>query len=348
MRKQLHFDRLCRIIGSAQERGAKRVSGMSFQLDVAGKCQNPRTVCLFARPPASERDPREKFADHVRKFFPGAKVKRMLDERPRRAKYIRVEAGARVPVEQRTRHPLQLELQVRCRKCDKCRELRRIIWSQRAQAETQVAPRTWFGTLTLSPEAQVTMGNRARVRLAAQGIDFEAISFADQFAERHREIGSEITKYLKRVRKQCGSFRYLLVVEHHKSGLPHYHMLVHEVVEGAVTHAVLAQQWQIGFEKWRLVAQTKQATYLCKYLAKTNAARVRASAEYGSRLPKFSLKTLAGLSEALATLPAPPHDYPPSVYSTPTPSEALPPKGAGGREKDLMRGGDPLGGEDPH
>lgn len=159
-----------------------------------------------------------------------------------------------------------------------------MIWEQRAKAEVQAAQRTWFGTLTLRPEAHATMGSRARVRLSRQGIDFDALPFGEQFLERHREINVEITKYLKRVRKQSPlGFRYLLVVEHHKSGLPHYHMLVHELVDGAVKYAVLADQWQLGFEKWKVVADMRQATYLCKYLSKATIARVRASVAYGSK-----------------------------------------------------------------
>jgi hypothetical protein len=155
-------------------------------------------------------------------------------------------------------------------------------WSFRAKAEVQSAPRTWFGTLTLRPEAHATMLSRVRVRLAGQGIDFDALPFGEQFLERVKECSPEVTKYLKRVRKQSVvGFRYLLVVEHHKSGLPHFHLLVHERQLGTVRYAVLSSQWLLGFEKWNVVADLNQATYLCKYLSKATIARVRASAGYG-------------------------------------------------------------------
>lgn len=165
-----------------------------------------------------------------------------------------------------------------------------MLWEQRAKAETEIASRTWFGTLTLRPEAHATIANRARSRLSRQGIDFEMLAFGEQFLERHRECNLEITKYLKRVRKHSGSFRYLCVAEHHKSGLPHYHLLVHEFIEGSVKHEVLSRQWGLGFEKWKLIHETKQATYLCKYLSKASVARVRASGGYGDQLKQIEFR----------------------------------------------------------
>lgn len=155
-------------------------------------------------------------------------------------------------------------------------------WAMRAKAEVQGSPRTWFGTLTLRPEAHTTMLARARARMSRQGIDFDTLAFGDQFAERVKQCNVEITKYLKRVRKATpAGFRYLLVAEHHKSGLPHFHMLVHERESGSVKHAVLSGQWLLGYEQWRLIESLNQATYLCKYLSKATVARVRASGGYG-------------------------------------------------------------------
>lgn len=157
-----------------------------------------------------------------------------------------------------------------------------MLWSERARAEVQSSPRTWFGTLTLRPQAHATVVARARVRLSEQGVDFDMLPFGEQFVERHKIVSDEITKYLKRVRKASEApFRYLCVAEHHKSGLPHYHLLVHETIEGTVKHAVLSGQWALGFEKWRIVSELAEATYLCKYLSKASVARVRASERYG-------------------------------------------------------------------
>lgn len=156
-----------------------------------------------------------------------------------------------------------------------------MLWRTRAEHETRAALRTWFGTLTLNPAAHMTMVSRARVRLAQQGIDFDDLPIGEQFIERHREISREITKYLKRVRKISGQFRFLMVAEHHKSGLPHYHVLVHERDAHGVKHRVLSSEWKLGFEKWRLLTDLREASYLCKYLAKATVARVRASGAYG-------------------------------------------------------------------
>lgn len=157
------------------------------------------------------------------------------------------------------------------------------MWTARAVAEVQAAARTWFGTLTFRPDAQVRFMNLARERLRHQGLDYDALAFGDQFAELVRHAGAEVTMYLKRVRKEAGtSFRYLCVAEHHKSGLPHFHLLVHEQQSGDLKHAILSKQWQrCGFEKWRLASTHAEAAYLCKYLSKTSVARVRASERYG-------------------------------------------------------------------
>lgn len=170
------------------------------------------------------------------------------------------------------------------------------MWSTRAKAETQAAKRTWFGTLTLRPEAHVIMRSRARVRLATQGIDFDSLPIGEQFILHHHQCSIEITKYLKRVRKESAAqFRYLLVAEHHQSGLPHYHVLIHEHV-GAVKHATLAKQWLLGFEKYRLVTDLREATYLCKYLSKATVARVRASVRYGETFSNIADEDQRGKS----------------------------------------------------
>lgn len=150
--------------------------------------------------------------------------------------------------------------------------------------ETDRATRTWFGTLTLRPELQHRAKLEAAVYVKRRGIgDFEAMSEKEQFSARHRIVSQWLTKYIKRVRKSSGApLRYLLVAEAHQSGLPHYHMLVHESSpEHPVTERVLRLKWTLGFSRWSL-ANEKSAAYVCKYLTKTAMARVRASRGYGS------------------------------------------------------------------
>jgi hypothetical protein len=154
------------------------------------------------------------------------------------------------------------------------------MWTQRATLECAKANRTWFGTLTLSPWRHDYAANLARIRLARNGVDLEALAPGEQFAERHREISKEITKYLKRVRKKV-AFRYLIICEAHVSGLPHYHILVHET-HAPIEWRHLSWPWKWGFSKFKLVKdEAHSADYVCKYLSKSDRARVRASVRYG-------------------------------------------------------------------
>lgn len=179
-----------------------------------------------------------------------------------------------------------MELETRCRKCGPCLRFRAAQWRRRCEAELKRSVRTWFVTLTLSPQQHFEALCRASLRLAGEGESFDALSSERQFAERHREINPELTKWLKRVRKQSGAaFRYCLVAEAHKSGLPHYHLLISELDEARpLRAAVIREQWTLGFSQARLVAKTDEAahaSYAAKYLSKSAAARVRASKGYG-------------------------------------------------------------------
>jgi hypothetical protein len=181
--------------------------------------------------------------------------------------------------------PITVIMEVPCRRCTKCLRRRSAHWRLRAQAELSAAPRTWFGTLTLTPETHWTMQARAMSRLHAGGTLWELLSPDEQFTERHREISKEITLWLKRIRKESGAkLRYILVAEAHKSGLPHYHCLVHETgVDDCVRYRTLNGQWRLGFSRFELVdSASPAARYVCKYLSKTALARVRASVEYGN------------------------------------------------------------------
>jgi hypothetical protein len=158
----------------------------------------------------------------------------------------------------------------------------------RAESEIRAAKgRTWFVTLTLAPERHFWVISQARHRLAAQAIDFDAMSERDRFREQVNIINQEITLWLKRLRKQSNApLRYVLVAERHKSGLPHFHALLHEMDESTpVRAALIKSQWRFGFSQCKLVAQgenpQKAARYVSKYLSKDALARVRASVGYG-------------------------------------------------------------------
>lgn len=177
----------------------------------------------------------------------------------------------------------RIEVHVPCRKCPACLAARSRLWAARARFEIKRSARTWFGTLTLAPEYHMRTLSAARQAAARLGEDFECFDQSRQFVERHKIVSAEITKYLKRLRKDSGAaFKYLLVAEPHKSGLPHYHILVHEVSQWApVTRRQLQDNWACGFSRWKLVDNEKPAGYVAKYLSKTIAARVRASIGYG-------------------------------------------------------------------
>lgn len=185
------------------------------------------------------------------------------------------------------------EIIATCRKCDNCLRRRAAHWRLRSYAEYQNAARTWFGSLTLSPEqhSRVTMACQAYA--LKNGDDFDAMSPDRQFAMRHKCINREITLYLKRVRKYSGAdIRFVCVVEAHKSGLPHYHILIHESnPANPVRHALLKEQWRVGFSDFKLVTSKAAAGYVTKYLSKSSMARVRASLDYGNFTSSDIVKT---------------------------------------------------------
>lgn len=181
---------------------------------------------------------------------------------------------------------------LRCRKCSTCLYARGKYWEEAATREIALAYgrgcRTWFGTLTLTPEEQA---KAAYAAMSAVGVEaFGAMTASEQMPLRHGAVSRSLTLALKRLRKRLGvnTFRYLLVCEAHKSGLPHYHALVHETSrDRPIRKSVLNDFWPLGFSQWRL-AKPEAAKYTAKYLSKSAVARVRASVRYGSWTHDFS------------------------------------------------------------
>lgn len=223
----------------------RRNGATSHEWDISGSCQAPMTRELVSRPLRVRRD-----------LFMGR--------------------GAGVTY--------SMVLHVRCRRCEACCRLKSAQWRARASDETHRAARTWFGTITISPATHYRLIAVAAARLADGGTVYESLSAAEQFDEVMRELGSETTKYIKRVRAESGAaLKYIVVAERHASGVPHLHMLVHEVDrDRPVRERTLSKQWAaLGFVKWRLVHDRRAAAYVCKYIAKSPLARVRASVRYG-------------------------------------------------------------------
>ena len=200
-----------------------------------------------------------------------------------------------------------VEILTRCRNCEPCRKVRRNLWSYRASAETQAWPRTWFGTLTLRPEAHWRFLTEARAKGDAGGTDIDTeVSPEEAFRRYEARVWREVDLMLKRIRQARvdageGNIRYLCVTERHKSGVAHYHLLVHQVGEMPLKHTALEGGWPHGFTKWRLVKHMAEARYVAKYLAKDAVARVRASQSYGEAFESFALEGLSLLGKQVIT-----------------------------------------------
>lgn len=181
---------------------------------------------------------------------------------------------------------LYLTLKVKCRKCDQCRDDRRYEWRMRIRNELRTSYRTWFGSMTFAPQGHFLMLTRARAKALARGVDPSEWSIRDEFLAREAEGYKEVQKFFKRVRKETAlgpkALRYVVITEPHKSGLPHYHVLVHEKFHGQnVRHKCLNHHWKMGFCNFKLVEEERRGLYLAKYLQKDSSARVRPSGGYG-------------------------------------------------------------------
>lgn len=227
--------------------GARRLALTRWEWDVAGSCQSPVTREFFAR---KDREGRKR----ANAWQPGDDA------------------------------PLTLIMHLKCRGCSDCKRLRRREWYLRSGVELSRCQRTWFGTLTLSPEAAFRCEVVARKRLLRGGTVWEKLRPEKRYAETCQEIGSELTRYLKRIRKDSGAkLKYMACFEKHRSGVPHLHMLVHEYSEQPVKKRHLDFHWKMGFTHWRLVPiedAPKAALYVAKYITK-DGGRVRASIRYG-------------------------------------------------------------------
>lgn len=179
---------------------------------------------------------------------------------------------------------LSTYISVRCRKCDKCLDAKRRQWTAKAIVEHMRSTRTWFGTLTVGPDrrlwAKAVAMRETRARRCEALADLKP---SDQTKAIARVLLPEITRWLKRVRKNAGApFRYLLVVEAHQDHFPHFHLLLHETGQ-PVGKRVLEGAWRYGFSQFRLLPQHEMRAvgYVCKYISKSPQTRIRASRRYG-------------------------------------------------------------------
>ena len=182
-------------------------------------------------------------------------------------------------------------------------------WAHRARAEFERSACTWLGTITLTPFQHMRLDAAVAAKAQKTGAFVQTEwKPEDYFRERCEVFGRWISLWLKRVRvkeqrrrgkgSQAPDFSYLLVAEMHRSGRPHWHVLVHEprpyeliradeyyVTRKGVVRvddaAMVRKTWQLGFTQFELCRDSRSASYLCKYLAKDMLWRVRASQKYG-------------------------------------------------------------------
>lgn len=236
-----------RVAVKALESGAKRDSVGAIEADFAASCQAPQMVSLVGRREMEFSDERYRYsADGMTS--------------------------------------MEVNMWTRCRKCEACLKHRARLWTARAKAEINYSPRTWFGTLTLAPEHHQRAQVAAWVRERTRGCEFDRLTEGEKFCALDRQIFPHIRKMLGRIRKNSGArIRYLCVTEAHKSGLPHYHLLVHETArDEEVKYAHIGYSWPLGHSQFRLVSDARPASYVGKYVSKDARARVRASGAYGN------------------------------------------------------------------
>lgn len=178
------------------------------------------------------------------------------------------------------RGPLHvISISAPCRKCPGCLRARSWKWINRAIVETEGAARTWMVTLTFRPSEHAKNRMRAISRYGAAA--WNDIPPEWRQGREFSEAAKEVTKWMKRLRfNTSADLRYFLVAEAHKSGLPHFHALVHERIAGAIGARDITGAWVAGFSRAKL-ADANSAEYVGKYLSKSMLARVRASERYG-------------------------------------------------------------------
>lgn len=255
---------LARLIAWATRHGVTRTSAASFRWKISGNCEAPHVTEFVGRPTAERC---------------GHPVYR--------------EAGQGEPA------GVYLDLETRCRECASCLRQRASLWRLRAKTEIERAARTWFGTLTVGPDYRFRYDTECRMRQSQSGGDFDTLPESEKFAERHRQVSSELTLWLKRLRKATNApLKYFIVAEAHVDGWPHIHMLVHEQDAGRpIRHAQVSAGWPAGFVMWKLVDDPRAGSYLCKYLSKSLAARVRASQAYGASEADIAARRVSRLAK---------------------------------------------------
>lgn len=158
-----------------------------------------------------------------------------------------------------------------CRKCERCRDYKRLHWRSRAIRElartAAAGRRSWMVTLTFSAH------HLAGVLMTADNALPSSVELA---AYKH------VQRYFKRLRKAGHRFRYLAVYERGEvTGRSHYHLLLHELGPRPIPKAEIEVWWRSHVHARLVGADDGAGSYVTKYLTKGFAARARSSARYG-------------------------------------------------------------------
>lgn len=169
----------------------------------------------------------------------------------------------------------------------------------------------------MSPEQHYVLD--ARIASGANGRprrDMRDLAAQEVFSLRTQAFGDELQKWLKRIREgrqgEKPQLRYMLIAEMHDGkktseemlGRPHFHIVLHTnnletLVRGTPGEpssewlvsrsgrilvrddAWLRKQWSYGYTNFELAKDDRAIWYVCKYISKAMACRVRASHRYG-------------------------------------------------------------------
>lgn len=185
-----------------------------------------------------------------------------------------------------------IEVWARCRNCENCLAEQRAVWVARCVNEiAQCRGRSWFVTLTMRPARREVLLYKAIQAANKKAVNWHELPAVDRQRRVFRAFYGEVQRYLKRVREELRikgrrRVRFLAVIEPHKDGFPHAHLIVHEESFADANERTLRHKWWMnGGAKVRLVRSSQDAAlYVAKYLAK-GAVIVRGSLHYGRSEP---------------------------------------------------------------
>lgn len=184
----------------------------------------------------------------------------------------------------RDRTGREIVLLTACRQCVACRDHRFQLWGARAAAEFAHADHTVMITLTLGPTARWQLDARARAMVLDPD---EEVSFSERWPVMLKDVQAFIKRLREQQRRRHIHVRYMVVIEPHKDGMPHAHLLLHQYPRGSLANwnetlpEVVRTLWGHGFIKISDVADERGCFYVAKYLCKEGSIPVRASQNYG-------------------------------------------------------------------